>query len=62
MITDEEREFVELAKRMSPEQQAEFKSFLRRWTSGQSFAEACMPLGPQWDQIITDTVEEFNPK
>ena len=62
MITEEEREFVELAKRMSPEQQAEFKNFLRRWTSGQSFPEACMALSPQWDQIITDTVEEFNPR
>lgn len=58
----ERREFVELVQTLSPEQQAEFMSFLRRWTSGQPFAEACMALGPGWDQIVTDTVEEFNPR
>ena len=41
----------------------EFKDFLVRWqVYGQPFAEACMALGPEWDQIITDTVEEFNPR
>jgi hypothetical protein len=61
--TADEREFLELVDQLTPEQQTEFMAFLRRWTVGQqSFSEACMALGPQWDQIITDTVEEFNPR
>lgn len=58
---DFERDVVEHFRQLTSDQKQEFIDFLTRLTSGQSLAEACMALGPDWDHVIKDVTEKHGP-